>query len=99
MKRLFTFLILLLSLATFAQAPEGFNYQATVRNSAGALMLNKSVTFTFKIIKDSPTGTAVYSETRTVTTDDLGAVSLVVGKGTPATGTFSSIDWGSGSYY
>lgn len=99
MKKLYTFLALLLSLATFAQAPEGFNYQATVRNSAGTLITNKNIDFTFKIIKDSPTGTAVYSETRTVTTDDLGAVSLVVGKGTPTTGTFSAIDWSSGTYY
>src|SRR6476620_11264390 len=99
MKKLYTFLVLLLSFATFAQAPEGFNYQATVRNSAGALITNKSVGFTFKIIKDSPTGTTVYSETRTVTTDDLGSVNLVVGQGTPTTGTFPSINWGSGTYY
>ncbi len=99
MKKLYILFALLLSLVTFAQAPEGFNYQATVRNSVGTLITNKNVDFTFKIIKDSPTGTAVYSETRTVTTDDLGAVSLVVGQGTPTAGTFSAIDWSNGTYY
>jgi hypothetical protein len=30
---------------------------------------------------------------------DLGAVNLVIGKGTGTTGTFSNIDWGNGIYY
>ncbi len=82
-----------------AQAPQGFNYQATVRNNAGALIINKSVSFKFNIIPTSASGTAVYSESQTVTTDDLGQVSLVIGKGTATTGTFATIDWGTGTYY
>ena len=82
-----------------AQAPQGFNYQATVRNNTGALIINKSVSFKFNIIPTSASGTAVYSESQTVTTDDLGQVSLVIGKGTATTGTFATIDWGTGTYY
>ena len=82
-----------------AQAPQGFNYQATVRNNAGALIINKSVSFKFNIIPTSASGTAVYSESQTVTTDDLGQVSLVIGKGTATTGTFATIDWATGTYY
>ena len=99
MKKHYIFFVLLFSLATFAQTPDGFNYQATVRNNAGTLITNQTVDFTFTIIKDSPTGTAVYSQTQTVTTDDLGQVNLVVGRGTPTTGAFSIIDWSSGTYY
>jgi uncharacterized protein (TIGR02145 family) len=41
----------------------------------------------------------VYSENQTANTDDLGHINLVVGQGTATTGSFSTINWGSGSYY
>jgi uncharacterized protein (TIGR02145 family) len=99
MKKLYTLLVFAITLTISAQAPQGFNYQATVRNNAGALIINKSVSFKFNIIPTSANGTATYSETQTVTTDDLGQVSLVIGKGTATTGTFATIDWGTGTYY
>jgi hypothetical protein len=99
MKKLFTLLAFVVTFATFAQAPQGFNYQATVRNSSGQLLLNQIVQVKFKIVQNSSSGTIVYSETQTATTDDLGQINLVVGQGTAPTGTFSSINWGSGSYY
>jgi hypothetical protein len=83
----------------FAQAPQGFNYQATVRNSSGALVVNQNVNFKFNLMQNSPTSVPVYSETHYVPTDDLGAVNLVIGQGTETTGTFSAINWGSGNYY
>jgi hypothetical protein len=99
MKKLYTLLMFIVTVTIAAQAPQGFNYQATVRNNAGALIINKSVSFKFNIIPTSASGTAAYSESQTVTTDDLGQVSLVIGKGTATTGTFANIDWGTGTYY
>jgi hypothetical protein len=99
MKKLFTLLALVLTLITFAQAPQGFNYQATVRNSAGALIVNQNVNFKFNIMLNSATSLPVFSETHMVPTDDLGQVNLVIGTGTATTGTFSTINWGSGNYY
>lgn len=99
MKKLYTYLAFIVAIATFAQAPQGFNYQATVRNSSGALIVNQNVNFKFNIMQNSPTAVPVYSETHYVPTDDLGAVNLVIGQGTPATGTFASINWGIGNYY
>jgi hypothetical protein len=99
MKKLFTLLMFIVTVTIAAQAPQGFNYQATVRNNAGVLIINKSVSFKFNIIPTSASGTAVYSESQTVTTDDLGQVSLVIGKGTATTGTFATIDWSTGTYY
>jgi hypothetical protein len=96
---LLVLLNLLLTEGAFAQSPQGFNYQAIVRNSSGQLLLNQIVLVKFKILQNSATGTIVYSETQTANTDDLGQVSLVVGIGTASTGTFSNINWGSGSYY
>jgi uncharacterized protein (TIGR02145 family) len=99
MKKLFTLLALIATIAIFAQAPQGFNYQATVRNNSGELLLNQSVSFKFSILQNSASGDIVYSETQTANTDDLGQINLVVGQGTAPTGTFSAINWGSGSYY
>ncbi|WP_396144501.1 hypothetical protein [Flavobacterium sp.] len=99
MKKLYTLLALVLTLTTFAQAPQGFNYQATVRNSAGALIVNQNVNFKFNIMLNSATSVPVFTETHYVPTDDLGQVNLVIGQGTASVGTFSTINWGTGNYY
>jgi len=82
-----------------AQAPQGFNYQATVRNSTGDLVVNTNVYFKFNVIQGSQTAVPVFTETHYVPTDDLGQVNLVIGEGTANTGTFSELDWSLGSYY
>jgi uncharacterized protein (TIGR02145 family) len=99
MKKLFTLLALIVITTINAQAPQGFNYQATVRNSAGALILNQNVLFKFNIMLNSQTSLPVYSETHQAPTDDLGQVNLTVGTGTATTGTFTGINWASGTYY
>jgi hypothetical protein len=99
MKKIITLLALVATFATFAQAPQGFNYQATVRNSSGQLLLNQIVLVKFNIYQNSATGTLVYSENQVANTDDLGHFNLVVGQGTASIGTFSTINWGSGSYF
>jgi uncharacterized protein (TIGR02145 family) len=82
-----------------AQAPQGFNYQATVRNSSGDLIINTNVYFKFNVIQGSQTSIPVFTELHYVPTDDLGQVNLVIGQGTANTGTFSELDWSQGSYY
>jgi uncharacterized protein (TIGR02145 family) len=82
-----------------AQAPQGFNYQATVRNSAGDLIVNTNVYFKFNVIQGSQTAVPIFTETHYVPTDDLGQVNLVIGQGTANTGTLSELDWSQGSYY
>ena len=99
MKKLHTLLALVITLVTFAQAPQGFNYQATVRNSSGAVIANQNVNFKFNIMLNSATSLPVFSETHLAPTDDLGQVNLVIGTGTATTGTFSTINWGTGNYY
>ena len=99
MKKLYTLLALVITLITFAQAPQGFNYQATVRNSSGTLITNQNVMFKFNIMLNSQTSLPVYSETHFAPTDDLGQVNLTIGLGTPTIGTFSAINWANGTYY
>ena len=55
MKKLFTLIALAITLIAAAQAPQGFNYQATVRNSSGALIVNQNVLFKFNIMQNSQT--------------------------------------------
>ena len=95
--------ILCITIATLtqlqAQAPQGFNYQATVRNSSGDLVVNTNVYFKFNVIQGSQTAVPIFTETHYVPTDDLGQVNLVIGQGTANTGIFSELDWSLGSYY
>jgi uncharacterized protein (TIGR02145 family) len=99
MTKLIILLALIATIATFAQAPQGFNYQATVRNSSGQLLLNQIVLVKFNVLQNSANGAIVYSENQSANTDDLGQINLVVGQGTATTGTFSTINWGTGNYY
>jgi uncharacterized protein (TIGR02145 family) len=99
MKKLYTILALVVTLFTTAQAPQGFNYQATVRNSSGALITNQNVLFKFNIMLNSQTSLPIFTETHFAPTDDIGQVNLVIGQGTATTGTFSSINWAAGSYF
>ena len=92
-------ILLFLGLSLNAQAPQGFNYQATVRNASGDLVVNQNVSFSFNVIQGSQDADPTYSEDHTLLTDDLGQVSLVIGQGTPTTGVFSEIDWSIGNYY
>mgnify|MGYP001316836707 FL=1 len=54
-----------------AQAPQGFNYQATVRNASGDLIVNANVYFKFNVIQGSLTAVPVFTETHYVSTDDI----------------------------
>ena len=99
MKKLFTLLAFVITITTFAQAPQGFNYQATVRNATGALVTNQNVYFKFNIMLNSQTSMPVFSETHMAPTDDLGQVNLVIGTGTATTGSFANINWGTGNYF
>tara|TARA_B110000046_G_scaffold19803_2_gene18783 strand:- start:61 stop:1761 length:1701 start_codon:yes stop_codon:yes gene_type:complete len=100
MKNLFTILALILTsiLSIQAQVPQGFNYQATVRNAGGELIVNQDVNFKFNIQQGAATSEAVYTETHIIATDDLGQINLTIGDGTAA-GDFSLIDWSLGSYF
>ena len=99
MKKLFTLLALIATTAIFAQAPQGFNYQATVRNSSGALLVNQNVYFRFNVMLNSQTSVPIFTETHYVPTDDLGQVNCTIGQGTATIGTFSTINWGTGNYF
>ena len=101
MKKFYIFLCLAIASLTQlqAQTPQGFNYQATVRNTTGELIINSNVYFKFNVIQGAQTTVPVFTETHYVPTDDLGQVTLIIGEGTANTGVFSEIEWSLGSYF
>jgi hypothetical protein len=98
--RVSALLLLSFQLATaFAQAPQKMSYQAVIRNSSNTLVTSSSVGMQISILQGSSTGTAVYVETQTATTNANGLVTIEIGNGTAITGTFSAIDWSAGPYF
>jgi regulatory protein YycI of two-component signal transduction system YycFG len=79
-------------ISTFAQAPQAFKYQAVVRNNAGEIINNQTVSFRLSIRAGSALGYIAYQETHSVTTNDFGLANLEVGNGTTSD-DFSAIDW------
>jgi len=100
MKKIFAFLVaVLLTASVFAQSPEKMSYQAVIRNSSQALVTNAKVGMKISILQDSESGTAVYAETHTPTTNVNGLVSIEIGTGTVVSGSFSAINWAKGLYF
>jgi len=100
MKKVLSFAgILLGTIFAFAQVPEKMSYQAVVRNSSGQLLQNQNVGVKVSILQNSDSGTVVYSERLTGTTNTNGLVSLAIGTGTVLSGTFNTINWSTGNYY
>jgi hypothetical protein len=96
MKQLFTILAaVLLTASVFAQSPEKISYQAVVRDVTQTLITNQTVGMQISILQGSATGTVVYSETQTPTTNINGLLSIEIGDG-PG---FDVIDWANGPYY
>jgi len=82
-----------------AQSPEKMSYQAVVRDGSNNLVTSQSVGMQISILQGSTSGTAVYVETHTPSTNANGLVSLEIGNGTVVTGEFATIDWANGPYF
>ena len=95
---------LLLTMNVFSQAPQEFNYQAVARDSEGALLETQDIDVRIGIRAGTETGTLVWEETHSVSTNEYGLFTLKVGDptataGTGSLGSFSEIDWSTGAYY
>ncbi|MEW7279571.1 DUF1566 domain-containing protein [Aquimarina sp. 2201CG1-2-11] len=92
------FIILTVSFSAYSQTPEGFKYQAVVRNSENLILNNQDVGIRLTIQQGAIGGTVVYTETFATTTNTYGLVNLDVGSGT-TTDSFANVDWSNGPYY
>ena len=100
MRKLFTILLAVFLTATvWAQSPNKMSYQAVIRNSSEALVTNTTVGMQISILQGSASGTAVYVETQSPTTNANGLISIKIGDGTVQSGDFTNIEWANGPYF
>jgi hypothetical protein len=100
MKKILLSIAFLASIGTtWAQAPQSLNYQGVARNTLGVPMANQALGLRLTIHDGSSTGTVVYQETQTPTTNAFGLYNVSIGTGTVASGTFSAINWGTGTKF
>jgi hypothetical protein len=83
----------------YAQAPNGFNYQAAIRNADGTIKSNELIVLEFSMLDGSSTGNLLYKETKPITTSEYGLISHTIGTGTVISGGISTINWKSGSKF
>ena len=85
--------------SVFAQVPEKMSYQAVVRDASNQLVISQSVGMQISILQGSASGTEVYVETQTPTTNANGLVTVEIGSGTVVSGDLTTIDWANGPYF
>ena len=95
---LLSLLALTITVFSFGQAPEGFNYQTVIRDAGGSILSNQSVGIRITIQQSIIGGITVYSETFSDMTNSYGILNLQIGTGTTSY-DFSTIDWSNGPYY
>ncbi len=86
---------LLISSSVFAQSPQKMSYQAVIRDAGNVLVTSHAVGMRISILQGSVSGTVVYTETQTPTTNANGLVTIEIGVGTG----FDAINWASGPYF
>ena len=80
MKKIYTILAaVLLNVTTFAQTPEKMSYQAVVRDSVDNLISNQAVGIQISILQTTASGSSVYVETQTPTTNVNGLLTHRLG--------------------
>ena len=83
-----------------AQSPEGFVYQAQLRNIKGHLIKNKELDLNVMILSSPDENTVVWERLYNVKTNKFGMVSIIIEDGdVPHFPPFSDIDWSHGTYY
>lgn len=100
MKKVNGFLFLVFfALSGLAQIPQKMSYQAVIRSSTGQLVIDHAIGMRISILRDSESGTPVYVETHTPSTNANGLVTIEIGNGNVITGSFEGIDWSTGMYF
>jgi hypothetical protein len=87
--------------AQIGQSPEGIQFQALATDANGHPAAGRVIYVKDAIVAKTATGTIVYSETFKVTASSAGIFTIVLGKGTYASGVSSiaNIDWANGPFF
>jgi hypothetical protein len=92
-------LIFMTAFSTYAQNKIGFKYQTIIRDNSNNILANMPVSFRMSILKGSTSGTPVYRETFSSSTNSNGLVTLEIGNGTMVFGSFDAILWYDDNYF
>jgi hypothetical protein len=92
-------LVVILAPQLLAQSPNSFNYQAVIRDANGLLLKNSTVSLRISILEESGTGSTIYQESHTATTNEYGLVNTNIGEGSVLSGTFADIAWDNAAYF
>jgi hypothetical protein len=101
MKYLSLLLLSVISLQGFSQnlTPKVINYQSCAAGTGGTPLPNQLIGLRFTIHDISQSGTIVFQETDTVTTNPSGNYTIGIGAGTIVQDSIAGINWGSGNKY
>ena len=100
MKKLFLLLISLgITFNLLAQLPQAFKWQGVVRNDQMEVLANQAVNMRFSILQDYENGSTIYSETHSANTNELGLITLNLGKGNTLIGDFTAIPWNNKAHF
>ena len=94
----FKFLIPALLIIGIGFSQNSINYKAIIKDNLGNVVSNQSVTVQFAI-QQGVAFTTVYSESHNPTTDQNGIIVLNIGEGTPISGSYNAIAWGSDEHH
>lgn len=96
MKKLYIISLLCLFFIQFGYSqavPQGMKYQAVARDHAGEILGNQKISLKISLYTTTDRSATTYSETHTVTTNQLGLFTLTVGNGRIESGEFSQVPW------
>ena len=85
--------------SAIAQAPERMTYQAVVRDAQNEIVANQGVSVEVSITQTTVSGTVVFEERHSPSTNVNGLFTISLGTGTPLSGSLGSIDWSQGPYF
>ena len=95
MKKLLPFVFAMLAMPAFSQVGfNGLNYQAVVRDANGDPLPNQMVSVYIELYNGVGGGFVSYAEEHSVSTNDQGLITLVIGEGVPvSTMNYADVDW------
>ena len=96
MKKFIAFIFTALAFVGLAQ-PQKINYQGVAVGANGKAIKNASVGLRLSVLDSLPTGSTLYTETQSASTDAAGQFSIYLGAGTATLGTFANIPWANGN--
>jgi hypothetical protein len=92
MKNFLHTVLIMLPMVLLAQVPQGISYQAVAYDNNGFEMANQELTLQISLLDLTADGSASYTETHILTTNDFGLFALEIGAGTTQ-GDFAMVNW------